>query len=234
MGKNKKIKCMEHNTFSSGIIVGIILAIAVGGLAIYLVKRGSKLHPKNSSNYDTDNHSKTDNKDVISENNQEKDDKLNSIDSKNDANLLNKAKCNINVASISPYIKKFASSIGALLPVIKEGNEDGIGKLTFDNLDLVIHAIDSPELKSEWNIFSKDRLNWDDTLYKDKASSLIDLFKNAGVEIVYEHTIMWNDKSYLKYRKLSKVEEGDECEVLSPYALYNGVVIEQGLVKKLN
>ncbi len=224
---------MEHNTFSTGLIVGILLAIVVGGLAIYWVKRGSKLHPHNSSNYDTDNHSKTNNKDNISEYNQEKAGELNSIDSKNDANLLDKAKCNIKVASISPYIKKFASSIGALLPVIKEGNEDGMGKLAFDNLDLIIHAIDSSELKKEWDVFSKDRLDWDDTLYKDKASSLIDLFKNAGVEIIYEHKILWNEKSTLRYRKFSKVEEGDECEVLSPYALYNGVVIEQGLVKKL-
>lgn len=225
---------MEQNTFSTSLIVGILLALAFGELAIFLIKKWSRHQHQGSSNQDSDSVSTTNHKDDFSENNQSKKDEIDSTGQKDDSNLSAKTKCIIKVTLVSPYIKKFATSIGALLPIIKDGNEDGMGKLAFDNLDLIISAINSPELKKEWDSFSKDRLNWDDAIYKDKAASFIDVLKNAGVEIVYEHKILWNDKSALRYRKFSKVEKGDECEVLSPFALYNGTVIEQGIVKKIN
>lgn len=241
MGKNKEINYMEHNTFSPGVVVGILLAFAIGGLALYYIKREKLKRTKKTSKGEKSEIVNTDNnsdKELVSDitddkitNQIDELSNLKNLESENESKYQKNTSCEIKVSTIKPFIKKFATSIGALWPILSDGNEDGLGKLAFDNLDLIIQSIDSSELKDEWKVFSEDRLNWDNTLYKDKASSLIDLLKNGGVEIFFENKIVWNNNSHLHYRKFSKVEIGDECQVLSPYAIYQGAIIEQGLVK---
>lgn len=200
---------MEHNSFSSGLLIGIVCTAIIAGLAIFTLTRKKQVRVKEEKR---------------------RGEGKNSPDPQPQKT---KQPLPLNAKLFAPYIKKFGSSIGALWQVTNVGNDGDIGTHIFNNLDLIINSIDSPELKKEWEAFVNDRSSWDDGLYKDKASGLLDVFISNGVEISNERHIVWDDKSHLRYRKFFKVENGDKCEVLSPYALYEGLVIDQGLVKKI-
>lgn len=210
---------MENHTFSTGLIIGILCTALVAGMVVYISKNRGAKKPLSKPEDIQDSNKKNE----VSE-----------LDSTTEQ-LPNKQSVSvINPILIEPYMKKFASSIGALWQISKRGNEDDMGKLTFDNLDLIIQSIASKDLNKEWKSYTNDRNCWTNDLYKDKATNLISLFKIIGVEILPEQQIEWDNDSHKRYRKYLKIEVGDKCEVLSPCAIYKGAIIEQGLVTKLN
>jgi len=230
---------MEHNSFSTDLLIKIVCTAFVAGLAIYAISRKNKKSRKNRSKKDSRSSGRpatetTPPKPVPTvEPKPEPEPQPTSVPKQNPEPKEEPGRVvSLSVALIAPYVRKFGSSIGVLWQVSKVGNEDETGSMAFDNLDMVIASIDSPELKKEWKTFTNDRFKWDDSLYTDKASELLSVLEGAGVEICAESRIVWNDKSAIRYRKFLKVEEGDECEVLNPCAIYDGIVIEQGLVRK--
>lgn len=209
---------MENHSFSAGLIIGILCATLVAGIVVYIYKnRGTKkTRPRPEDIQDIENNNVVPESGSTAEQ-RPKEQNVSAIDT----------------IFIEQHMKKFASSIGALWQISKQGNEDDMGKLTFDNLDLIIQSISSEYLNKEWKSYTNDRNYWTNDLYKNKAANLIGLFKSVGVEILPEHQIEWDNDSHKRYRKYLKIEVGDKCEVLSPCAMYKGAIIEQGLVKKL-
>lgn len=208
-----------EQTFSTGLIIGIFCSILFIGIVIYLYKnKGSKKQvTKPKDIQDSENKEGLSEIDIMAEH----------LPKKQNISA-------IDAVLIEPHMKRFASSIGALWQITQHGNENDMGKLAFDNLDLIIQAIASEDLKKEWITYTNDRSCWTDNLYMDKAASLIGVFKSVGVEILPDQQIVWDNDSHKRYRKYLKIEIGDKCEVLSPCAIYNGAIIDQGLVKKLN
>lgn len=211
---------MEHQSFSTGFIIGLLCAALIAGVAVFLFKK--KRHPKQDSRADY-------------KGNQSSDSTQNHTSiHKIEVKQINISEIPIDGTLIEPYLeRKFASSIGSLWQIANFGDEYGIAKLTFDNLDISVNAIGSPELKKEWESFVKDRSDWDESLYMDKASILISLFKSIGVEIIEDSPIVWTQKSHFRYRSLANIENGTKCKVLSPCVIYGSSIIDQGLVEEL-
>lgn len=209
---------MENHTFSAGLVIGILCAALVAGIVINISKnrKAKKTLPKPEYTKGCD----------IKKEGPKSNSLVEDLPPKQYISAL-------SPSLIEPHMKKFASSIGALWQISKQGNENDMGKLTFDNLDLIIQSIPSEDLKKEWKFYTNDRNSWSDELYKDKAANLISLFKSLGVEILPEQEIEWDNDSHKRYRKYLKIEIGDKCEVLSPCAMYKGAIIEQGIVRKL-
>ncbi len=140
----------------------------------------------------------------------------------------------IDITLLKDHMKKISSSIGMLWQISRYGDDNNLGSILFDNLNRAVAASDSPELKKQWEAFAGNRSQWSAALYKDKSSELLDMLKQAGVAIGDISDLIWEARIAGDYRKFGAIQDGDRCKVLVPCIIYEDVVIEQGLVQKIN
>lgn len=130
-------------------------------------------------------------------------------------------------------IHKLGSSVGALYHISEYGDTAQTAKHIFDNLELIFNYSDREDLKSQWAIFAAGREDWLEHVYKSKSACLLSLIKKSGVEIPEQDIFEWDDASSCKYRKFGNIENGDKCTVISPYVMYNGLILCDGMAKKI-
>ena len=135
---------------------------------------------------------------------------------------------------IKPYIRKLASSVGAIWQIAKNGDPNGMASILFDNLDLTITSINSPELNIRWKEFTNDRKDWTADLYRNKSEQMLQTILDCGVSIPPQTKFVWEERSELFYNAFGPVNIGNECIVLTPYSIYEELVLDKGLATKSN
>lgn len=206
---------MEDKNVEIYVILGAIILVLF--IAMYILVK-NKVHLPINKNNET-------NKSVNEREIAKVDNKRNEI--------LSKIPNPISPILLTPVIKHLASSIIGLWQISNNEDDINIAEQLFDNLELIFNSFESDELKMQWNAFVKDRNKWDEGLYKEKSASMLELLKGIGIVIPRQEYVIWDEQTKKKYRRYGKIEEGNKCIVLSPYILYNGQIIEQGLVKSL-
>lgn len=133
----------------------------------------------------------------------------------------------VDIKSIVVY---FRGIMGTLTSIIDD-NEIDLGKDTFDNIDNIIKGHGSSSLNDWFSKFSEDRNNWDASILKSKAAYLLNVLKSCGITCSSENKILWNEEKAKLYRKIGKIEDGQECTVLSCYWIYENDIFEKGVAK---
>lgn len=135
-------------------------------------------------------------------------------------------------AQVKLMINYFSGYMNALTDIINDGDPDET-QVTFENLSLTIDAHGSEVLKNWFSDFAKDRKTWDKALCQEKAGKMFHILKACGIQNSTAKQLQWNEMTEEHYRKLDKIENGEECEVLAPCWIYDHKVFEKGLVRKV-
>lgn len=136
------------------------------------------------------------------------------------------------VQDILSIIKYFNGCLNSLNDIVNS-DADGTERVTFENLHQIINAHGSNELKKWFISFASDRNQWDIELYKDKASKMLEIFRKCGINRSCEVKVKWNEQTSKHYKKISKIDDGQICEVLAPCWIYQNEIFEQGLVRAI-
>lgn len=205
----------------SNILLYVLLGIVITGLLIAASRYRFKLHKKKNDNIVKKTPQEYLSKDKL---NKQADDYIN----QEDTSVTSKA----ITSQMTMMLKYFNGDMGALLsivndPVIEEGS------VVFENIGLTIDSHGGELLKSWFSTYTNDRNTWDSILYKDKAAKLLDMLKQCGIQPSTELKVTWDENTAKHYRRLTKIEVGDVCEVLSPCWIYEDKIFEQGLVKPI-
>lgn len=135
----------------------------------------------------------------------------------------------ILIESMISKIKLFSGSMNALYDIIQDFDAES-ANFTFNNISKIIEYHTNENVKKWYYSFSKDRKQWDERLYKDKAKEILNLFETCGIHKSKESIIKWNEEYTKFYRRLSQIEDGQNCIVKAPYWIYQNDVYEKGLV----
>lgn len=139
------------------------------------------------------------------------------------------AKEDINLSGI---VKHFKGNMNPLTSVINDF-EKGNASVTFENIYQIVdgHADDTIH---QWaSTFFANRDVWTEDDYKAKARIILGSLKQCGITSVQEDTVVWSDGLKDKYNKLMAVENGQSCNVVAPYWMFEGAIYEKGIVIKL-
>lgn len=134
------------------------------------------------------------------------------------------------VECLKPSIKYFSGSMNALMAVAKDPDFT-FADNTFTNISQIVSIKCDEKVKEWYSVLEKDRIAWNLSQYSKKAQEVLIILKKCGVQSYKESVINWGNSYSAKYNKLKAVSDGQECEVVDPYWLYNGQVFEKGLVR---
>lgn len=137
---------------------------------------------------------------------------------------------NFLVEQLSPKLKHFSGSMNALQDIITD-TDIVFANVTFENISQIIDAHGSERVKEWFSVLSNDRNKWDKDLYKDRATEMLKLLRSCGISQSKERELQWNEEAAKRYRKLSKIEIGQQCKVVAPYWIYENNIFEKGLVE---
>lgn len=133
---------------------------------------------------------------------------------------------------IRPMIKYFKGQCNSFrLVAVKPRSMENCEKV-FRYADKVFEFHAEDDLKKWWNDFADDRNHWDLTIYRRKAEELLSLLQDYGVTPSTEKTVRWNDDTPKYYIPFEDIGNGDVCNVIQPYWMYDDDIFEQGLVSK--
>lgn len=132
---------------------------------------------------------------------------------------------------LKPYLKYFSGRMNPLRRIQNDEYDSAYASMVFDGISKTIR-LNCPELFRDWfSVFEKDRIEWDEALYKKKAKELLDILKNCGVQSSDESISQWSDDVFDRYQVVSEIKDGQACEMIDPYWIYEGEVFERGLVR---
>lgn len=134
------------------------------------------------------------------------------------------------VEQLSPILKHFSGSMNALQDIITDA-DIVFANVTFENVCQIIDAHGNERVKQWFSVLSNDRNRWDKGLYKDRATEMLKLLKSCGISQSKERELQWNEEAAKRYRRLSKIETGQQCKVVAPYWIYENDIFEKGLVE---
>lgn len=136
-----------------------------------------------------------------------------------------------NDVNLSGIVKHFKGNMNPLASVINDYDKDS-ASVAFENLYQIVDGHGDDDLHLWMNTFFANRSSWTEEDYKVKTDIILSLLKNCGVTSVQEDTIVWSEELNEKYNRLMAVEEGQSCNVVAPYWMYEGTIYEKGIVIK--
>ncbi len=134
------------------------------------------------------------------------------------------------ISDIIAIIKFFKGFMNPLLDISKESDAEN-ANIVFDNLSQVIDGHGSPLLKDWFFNIEKDRKDWDETVYIEKAGQILKVFRKCGITPSAEIKVKWNEDTGKHYKKVGRIEQGEIADVVAPCWIYNNDLFEQGVVK---
>ena len=133
-------------------------------------------------------------------------------------------------AELTSIIHFFKGFMNSLLD-ISRGLDYDDANITFENLSQVIAGHGSSMLKKWFFDFEKDRKDWNEAIYMDKARQILKLFRICGITPGTETKTRWNEDAEKHYKRIGRIEQGEIVEVVAPCWIYKNTLFEQGIVK---
>lgn len=138
------------------------------------------------------------------------------------------------VEVLTKKLDSFSGNFGALLNIANDAHVDlDYADVVFTNVTQVVDVQYGAKVKEWFSAFAKDRNSWDAKNYMKKAGELVALFIECGVTHATEINVVWGDKAAKRYNRVDMIDKGEPCEVVAPYWMLDGLVVEKGLLKSL-
>lgn len=134
--------------------------------------------------------------------------------------------------NLSGIVKHLKGNMNPLTSVVNDFDKDSASVL-FENLYQIVDGHGDDEMRKWMNTFFANRNSWTENDCKTKAEILLKLMNKCGISPVQENVVVWSEGLKDKYNKLMPLEEGQSCNVVAPYWMYEGTIYEKGIVIKL-